>query len=44
MLICLQGHYGSGKTMIAVEAFKIMVAKAKLAGLTEKVESIQSHS
>ena len=40
MLICLQGHYGSGKTMIAVEAFKIMVAKAKLAGFDMEMHTL----
>ena len=34
------GHYGSGKTMIAVEAFKIMVAKAKLDGLDMEMHSL----
>ena len=40
ILICLQGHYGSGKTMIAVEAFKIMVAKAKLTGFDMEMHTL----
>ena len=36
----LLGHYGSGKTMIAVEAFLIMISKAVLNGLDMEMHTL----